>query len=273
MAVARSRPPIAVGGAFVPLDDGRRSGRAGSPAGGRSPRCSNGDRSNSTGSGHHVSESSGSRRPIGESPGVRYSRPRRSFQVVVPQPVPSGVVCSGMTNPTGSAMRAAADVDQTRPGVRVGDVVVVVTSSVGGSPAGRRASRHAGRPGPRSAAANATRDRGRTAAAMPSASERARRSARRARRSHGSASRSSAPPQRLAVVAPHDAESASGAAARPDTTCPARAGSARRSRTGLAQAQREVQRAARASPRRRRPCSTRRPPCRRSTRTSARRPS
>ena len=103
--VAVARPPPRSPSVALRARSTIAAGRAGRvPAGGRSPRCSNGERSNSTGSGDHVSESSGSRRPIGESPGVRYSRSRRRFQVVVPQPVPSGVGCSGMTNPTGSAI-------------------------------------------------------------------------------------------------------------------------------------------------------------------------
>ena len=98
---------------LVDLDDRRRRPRAASraPAGRRAPRTASvrGRRA----AADHVSESSGSRRPIGESPGIRNRRPRRSVHVVVrPARLPSGDGCSGSTNAVGSPTWSVESLDE-----------------------------------------------------------------------------------------------------------------------------------------------------------------
>ena len=113
---------------------------------------SNGELSGSSGgAGRQVRASSGSRRPIGESPGTRARCPRRNVQRVVTQPgwSPRPELCSalctgcrGITQPTGSprpSWSRAARVAR-RASLEASDPSVGATSMAGGSPAGRRAS-------------------------------------------------------------------------------------------------------------------------------------
>ena len=110
--------------------------------GGNGPRGSKGERSGSGSGGVQVSESSGRRRPAGESPGSSTRRPRRSTHSLVAQP-PGSVRrwCSGMIHAEASPMRSSrAATTEARPASSATAGSSGATSSAGGSPAGVRAS-------------------------------------------------------------------------------------------------------------------------------------
>ena len=104
---------------------------------------SNGERSGSTGVGDHISESNGSRKPTGESPGTRNSAPRRNVQrVVVHPPWDPNTRCSGITIPTGSPRSASSRVTKVLRCEAGTAAASGSMSTVGGVPSGSRASLH-----------------------------------------------------------------------------------------------------------------------------------
>ena len=104
---------------------------------GRSSPAASGSAAKVSRGGRQLIESSGSRRPAGESPSSRTMRPRRSRQSALAQPVSSSRRCSGRTQAAGSV---AGSSNLASSAARwAGESVARSSSGSTGAPAGIRA--------------------------------------------------------------------------------------------------------------------------------------
>ncbi|CKX02160.1 Uncharacterised protein [Mycobacterium tuberculosis] len=103
-------------------------------------RTATGSASNDARGGRQLIESSGSRRPAGESPSSNTMRPRRSRQFALAQPCPSSRRCSGSTYAAGEVMASSRRASSAARPVGVSGLVSQPRSSPDstGSPAGIR---------------------------------------------------------------------------------------------------------------------------------------